>query len=1259
MQKTIGLLMNQCWWGYQEKLVSEVYREAKRREINLLIFTGYPINTPEPNLAARNSVYNLINAHNLDGIIISGLLGCYISQQQFSDFCRFFLPLPVVTTNIRVDGIPSIFLDNKAGMKSLISHFIADHGYRKIGFVRGPESNYEAQMRFEGYREALEEEGIEYDPELVCPGDFTRPTGEQAVRTLLDERKKDIQALVASNDDMMLGCMAELRERKISVPRQMAIGGFDNTSAAEFYDVPLTTVAQPVAEIAYDSIQFLLDIMDGKTPPEETFLSAKLVTRESCGCGYYEDRLTCEKPGNSGTSQEEILELLEKEKEQLLHKARNDFEAVEMSTVFDAIMDDLKKCGNKCSYFSTLTTLIEQEVINLDTIEQHLRTFNNLHTLVLSFAEPETVLYLKINRIFFHIRSILTELLGRKHTRIKMRHEDMIFEFRVLTENLLTYTTREKVYAFLTEELPRMGIHTFFISNYNDDPSREELAGLPLPFPLPKTSRMQVGCLDNRKLSEYEGREFYTLDLSPYKKHTSRESFSYIVYPLVSGSRQYGFMLFEYAHNNAMVYGTLQQQISAAFKSLDLFENINRTKLALEESNAKLTELDKLKTAFFANISHELRTPLTLIMGPLDLVMSGKYGTSVDRENPVFSSMLTNSRRLLNLINQLLDFSKIEAGRMKISPQPLSLPELIKLYIPIIQPPLQAKQLSLDYINHITGPGVVNIDEDLFEKAFFNLISNALKFTPEGGRITIKLSRQEEELVLALSDTGIGIEKSKLEMIFERFTQADQSASRDYDGTGIGLAFTKEIMKLHGGRITVESEPSKGSSFFLYFKESMEEKKEPGLSGSTDLPPDYFFLPGSKDPIRQKSAEENAEQNNEEKKDDLYLKSRKKKDGPPTVLIAEDSADMRSYYYSILHTSYELVFAANGTQALELLEKDIPDLIISDIMMPGMTGYELCSSIKTNKKFSQVPVILVTAKAGVHERIEGLEHGADDYLIKPFNPRELLVRIKNILRNRQLEVEVRKKNRIIEGDIKQASLIQKNILTGRNYYKNLDSYEVEVVYQPMNKRLSGDYYNIFFEKESRTLSMLIADATGHGVQAALSTMQIDILFKESLSLKLPDKRLTYINNKISTHYKNRNHFSALLLTIQDGILSCSGASHPDQMLIKKAARKIVKIQSNGIYIGFMAESPYSTEEFKVESGDILVLFSDGFFEYETKNKHWLDENIVAEILEEKMSEDLFDLSMETLSDYLLGTIKKFAHSQKVRDDITLICMRIK
>jgi signal transduction histidine kinase len=404
----------------------------------------------------------------------------------------------------------------------------------------------------------------------------------------------------------------------------------------------------------------------------------------------------------------------------------------------------------------------------------------------------------------------------------------------------------------------------------------------------------------------------------------------------------------------------------------------------LRAANSKLGELDAAKTAFFSNVSHEFRTPLTLMLGPLEDSLADTSINPLQRER--LELAYNNALRLLKLVNTLLDFSRIEAGRLQATYAPLDVAEVTRELAGMFQS--AASKAGIEYV--IECPSVAEpawLDRDMWEKIVTNLISNALKYT-HAGSISVRLTETEASFVLTVSDTGVGIPQSELPRIFERFYRVSSTGGRTHEGAGIGLSLVNELVRLHGGNVTAESVTGTGTTFRVQIPK-----------GSGHLPTEAISEPPADRSLNRDTAAHVIDV--ERWNVDSAIGTARAIDAPygaspdrASILVVDDNADLRLYVSRLLSPAYDVMTANDGVEALQATRTRKPDIVLSDVMMPRLDGLSLLRELRRNPETAFVPVILLSARAGEESAIEGLDSGADDYLMKPFSARELVARVR-------------------------------------------------------------------------------------------------------------------------------------------------------------------------------------------------------------------------------------------------------------------------
>lgn len=482
----------------------------------------------------------------------------------------------------------------------------------------------------------------------------------------------------------------------------------------------------------------------------------------------------------------------------------------------------------------------------------------------------------------------------------------------------------------------------------------------------------------------------------------------------------------------------------------------------LEEANRKIRESQKVRSEFLANVSHELRTPLTLILSPLETLLAERGSHFSDREEELLRTIHGNSVRLLQMITSLLDLSSLEAGRLEVKREPLDAMALARSVFGDFLPLIQGKRIEAEF-ESFPDSATVSLDRYLFERLLFNLLSNALKFTPPGGKIKVSVALRGDRLRLEVSDTGIGISDTDQKRIFQRFMQVEGSSTRRFEGTGLGLSLVKDFAALLGGSVDVNSKEGHGSAF------------------AVDL-----FAPPASGPERAEAERGRAlvprfaEEAYEESDDRL------RGDRLPKILVAEDNVELARHVKNLLSGSARIRWAPDGEKAWELVQAWEPDVVLSDVMMPGTDGLELCRRIKADSRTSSVAVVLLTALTGREALLRGWEAGADEYLYKPFHPAELLARMRSIL----TLVAQRKKARDDKArmeELQQFSYIAAHDL--KEPLRNIRTF-AQILERRYASRLDGDALNYLghLTEGAERMNRLIEDLSSY---AALDSVEFE------------------------------------------------------------------------------------------------------------------------------------------------------------------------
>lgn len=415
----------------------------------------------------------------------------------------------------------------------------------------------------------------------------------------------------------------------------------------------------------------------------------------------------------------------------------------------------------------------------------------------------------------------------------------------------------------------------------------------------------------------------------------------------------------------------------------------------LKRLNEEVLELTHSRLVFFTNISHELRTPLTLIADPVEMLLEDTGIKGKSRE--LLKMVQRNALALQQLVSNILDFRKIQNGKMELKLYRFDIVKTLTMWVGDFQLTAERKQIRLHLdVDNLKGSHEMIADQEKISRIVFNLLSNALKYTPAGGEIFVSLKDEGANLRLDVRDTGKGISQDEADKIFERFFQAKGAAS----GTGIGLALVKSFVELHHGEARVESEPGKGSDFIVVIPRKQEGDSQV-IHNDVDIVDNSVNASASDSKnVVDESVLQYIDDGDRSRGKVQQLVS--ENTNRPTVLVIDDNTDIRQYERTLLQDEYIVLEAADGKEGLAVALKEVPDLVICDVMMPVMDGLEFTKQLKTNTATSHIPVIMLTAKNLEEHRAEGYEHGADSYITKPFHSKVLLARIENLLRQRQL-----------------------------------------------------------------------------------------------------------------------------------------------------------------------------------------------------------------------------------------------------------------
>lgn len=571
---------------------------------------------------------------------------------------------------------------------------------------------------------------------------------------------------------------------------------------------------------------------------------------------------------------------------------------------------------------------------------------------------------------------------------LTLRYESMELDLPfVLFYQLNGNTLQRKGVAGVSSD-SRMAPQSVELDNFELNIELKNTEGWPFEKLMQSLAITEVNDLQTRFGSEPSG---------PYPEAPT----SALMLPImvVGSERPFGFLIAGVSARRALdaeysdFYALLSNAVSTAVANVVAYQHEQR-------KAEELAEIDRAKTAFFSNVSHEFRTPLTLMVGPLEDALADSDEPLGDAQRQRLEVTHRNSLRLLKLVNALLDFSRIEAGRAKGNFAATNLAQLTEDLSGVFRSTIEKAGLRYDVTVADLGEAVY-LDRDMWEKIVFNLLSNAFKFTFSGS-IAVTLMRVEGFARLEISDTGSGIAEEELPRVFERFHRIENSKGRTYEGTGIGLAMIQELVKLHKGKIGVTSEPGKGSTFYVEIPFGTAHVPSAELAGANNQgdavvtePADTLgtsfiqeaqgWLPESQQATEGLPPQPVMHSGQSTLNSDAV---------PIRILLADDNSDMRGYLRRLMENYAVVETCGDGEAAYQAICRERPDVVVSDVMMPVLDGFGLIEKVRNNQAIKDVPIILLSARAGEEAKIEGLAAGADDYLVKPFSANELLSRVK-------------------------------------------------------------------------------------------------------------------------------------------------------------------------------------------------------------------------------------------------------------------------
>ncbi|TGK49237.1 response regulator [Leptospira kanakyensis] len=709
-------------------------------------------------------------------------------------------------------------------------------------------------------------------------------------------------------------------------------------------------------------------------------------------------------------------------------------------------------------------------------------------------------------------------------------------------------------------------------------------------------------------------------------------SYSQIYVTVFDRSLSEGFLIY-----------TLSLSFALSIRFAKLYEVTNQLKGELEQKNEELVSLDKMKNEFLSNTSHELRTPLNGIIGITESLIEGSLGALSSGVTKNLGIIISSAKRLSSLVNDLLDFSMIKNRKFSLFPITLAIQPSVDIVISLLEPAAKEKGIKLTSEIH-DDTALVFGDESRIQQILFNLIGNALKFTESGSiRVTVRPINKGivEYLEISITDTGIGLSKEDQGKIFAPFAQADASISRNFGGVGLGLSITKTLVELHTGNISVESELGKGSIFRFTLPLA---NGQTGFQTNPNLSIETFDRGSIEDDLRGNFI---VEQNYVERMEVTSNLSKDLNKNFTILAVDDDPINLEVLKIQLSGCGFNVLPVLDGPTAISVAHEVKPDLVLLDIMMPKMSGYQVCKILRETYSIHEMPILMLTAKNRIDDVLSGLEAGANDFLGKPFDKRELLARVNTLILLKSA-VEEKEDYLSIKAELKLAKKIQDSSLplhppTGERA-------KIVSRYNPMTA-IGGDYYD-FHTPDEYSLGVVVADVSGHGIPAAI----VAAMFKMAFNLqkhvsKKPNEVLKRINKLLlDSIHKQFVTACYLFFDLKNHRILYASAGHPPVAFYRRETNKVELVRPRGRILGCFPEIPDEILDIPFNVGDRVILYTDGISEARNPSGDMFgDERLSHYILENSTNK-----SADLFADGLLDRVKEFCGKPIPDDDITLV-----
>lgn len=836
---TIALFIHETFGThYQFSILTGVVDAVRDYDVNLICVCGSAFDVQRDYYRNSNLIYNWVDQNTVDGIMMVSTIFNYVDAEFQTRFCENLKPLPLRVLGLIAADVPNTTIDNMSGLRELIRHLISRHGYRRLAFVCGPRYNKDAEERYQTYLDVLAEYQIPFDPELVVLGEYMYVDGENVVRTLWDERKVKVDAIVAANDDMAFGILDSLRARGIKVPEQVAVTGFDDADGASTVIPPLTTVSQPVYQQAYDSLELLLSQVRGENAPRNLVFLTQPVYRRSCGCPPLVVQKTM--MVGEGTAPDKgigsLQEVLTKRQQGILFALRQitaglldpiaeKSDAFMQAFLADLLPEDAKQPGD--TFLLTLEDVLwSNSVIDERSLDWHSLISAMRQQLVPILRQYPSAL-LKAETLWQTGQVLISERLHHKPAINPVRQEMENNSFRWITQDLITTFEQDALMDVLAGALPRLGISECYVGLYDDINNNTGSAHLTLSYRNNKRIELEKG-----------GRPFPSPQALVASLIDRQSPQILVMETLHFRDERYGFVVFGVDDSVQQVNLNmgLRESISGGLKGARLAREVQQHSAELEsayqilrENQEQLILAEKMASLgrLTAGIAHEMNTPLAAVRAAMTRLneLVNEYECSIGDECVTDEDHQEIARELRAAV-QLADKAAERAasfvrgvksqtrGLSKQENQPIDAVAAVEDTLLLLNHVLVTGKCTVDFQKPSSDIRIFGASGRL-EQIVTNLVNNAVDASyPNGGTIVVRLDKTPGAVELRVSDQGAGIAPENLSKIFDPMFSTKPFGS----STGLGLTIVHDIVVGEfGGSIDVESAAGRGTTFTIRF----------------------------------------------------------------------------------------------------------------------------------------------------------------------------------------------------------------------------------------------------------------------------------------------------------------------------------------------------------------------------------------------------------------------------------------------------------